>query len=46
MLWASRKPMGLTDLPPEAMAVPPRHRLAWMLGRVEIDGLGPAGIMG
>ena len=46
MLWASRKPMGLTDLPPEAMAVPPRHRLAWLLGRAEIDGLGPAGIMG
>lgn len=46
MLWASRKPMGLTDLPPEAMAVPPRHRVAWLLGRAEIDGLGPAGIMG
>lgn len=46
MLWASRKPMGLTDLPMEAMAVPPRHRLAWLLGRTEIDGLDPAGIMG
>ena len=46
MLWASRKPMGLTDLPPEAMAVPPRRRVAWLLGRAEIDGLGPAGIMG
>ncbi len=46
MLWASRKPMGLTDLPAEAIAVPPRHRLAWLLGRAEIDGLGPAGIMG
>jgi maleylpyruvate isomerase len=46
MLWASRKPMGLTDLPPGAIAVAPRHRVAWLLGRAEIDGLGPAGIMG
>ncbi|MEO8266917.1 MAG: maleylpyruvate isomerase N-terminal domain-containing protein [Ilumatobacteraceae bacterium] len=46
MLWASRKPMGLTDLPSEAIAVPPRHRVAWLLGRAEIDGLDPAGIMG
>lgn len=46
MLWASRKPMGLTDLPTEAMGVPPRHRVAWLLGRAEIDGLDAAGIMG
>ena len=46
MLWASRKPMGLTDLPPEAMAVPTRHRVAWLLGRADVDGLGPAGIIG
>ena len=45
MLWASRKPMGMTDLPPQALAVPPNQRVAWLLGRAEIDGLGPAGIM-
>ena len=46
MLWASRKPMGLTDLPRAAIAVAPSNRLAWLLGRAEIDGLAPAGIMG
>ena len=45
MLWASRKPMGLTELPPQALAVTPHHRVAWLLGRAEIDGLPPAGIM-
>lgn len=46
MLWASRKPMGMTALPSEAKSVDDRHRLAWLLGRAEIDGLTPAGIMG
>jgi len=46
MLWASRKPMGMTGLPSEAMSVSDHHRLAWLLGRAEIDGLAPAGIMG
>ena len=45
MLWASRKPMGLTDLPAEAMAVPAHRRVAWLLGRAEIDGLAAAGII-
>jgi maleylpyruvate isomerase len=45
MLWSSRKPMGMTDLPPEAMAVSPHQRVAWLLGRAEIDGLAPAGII-
>ena len=45
MLWGSRQPMGLTELPPEALAVPPHHRVAWLLGRAEIDGLDPAGII-
>ena len=35
MQWASRKPMGLTALPAEAMAVSPRRRVAWLLGREE-----------
>jgi maleylpyruvate isomerase len=45
MLWASRKPMGLTELPPQARRVSDQHRVAWLLGRTEIEGLGPAGIL-
>jgi len=39
MLWHSRKPMGMTVLPDAALALPPRHRLAWLLGRAQVDGL-------
>jgi len=39
MLWRSRKPMGMTVVPDAALALPPRHRLAWLLGRVQVDGL-------
>ena len=46
MLWASRRPMGLTNLPPEAMRVSDHQRVAWLLGRAEIGGLAAAGIMG
>lgn len=45
MQWASRKPMGMTDLPPQALAVTPHQRVAWLLGRAEIEGLAPAGIL-
>ena len=45
MLWASRKPMGMTELPPQALTVPPHQRVAWLLGRADIAGLDPAGIM-
>ena len=45
MLWASRRPMGLTTLPPEALAATPQTRLAWLLGRATIDGLEPAGVL-
>jgi len=45
MQWASRKPMGLTNLPPAALAVPAHRRVAWLLGRTEIDGLPEAGII-
>lgn len=44
MLWASRKPMGMTTLPTEALAVDDHHRLAWLMGRAAIEGLAPAGI--
>lgn len=46
MLWNSRRSMGLTGLPPEALAVDEHHRVAWLLGRAEIDGLDAAGLMG
>ena len=44
MLWQARRPMGLTALPREALALPPAERLAWLLGRTSIDGLEPARI--
>jgi maleylpyruvate isomerase len=44
MLWKARKPMGMTPLPEAALAAPPPTRLAWMMGRTEIDGLAPAGL--
>lgn len=44
MLWASRKPMGLTTLPAQTLAVDDNHRLAWLMGRASIDGLVAAGI--
>lgn len=44
MLWRARQPMGLTPLPAAALAVAPATRLAWLMGRTEVDGLGPAGI--
>jgi len=44
MVWASRKPMGLTTLPAEAIAAPDYLRLAWLVGRATIEGLAPAGI--
>jgi len=45
MRWNARRPMGLTGLPPEALAAPERQRLAWLLGRTEIAGLDPAGVL-
>lgn len=45
MRWNARRPMGLTGLPPEALAVPPHERLAWLYGRLDLPGLPPSGIM-
>ena len=39
MFWNSRKSMGLTVLPEAAAKLSPNHRLAWLLGRVAVDGL-------
>lgn len=44
MVWASRKPMGLTTLPPLAAVLPDHERLAWLLGRLEVPGIDAAGI--
>lgn len=44
ILWNSRRPMGMTGLPPEAMTAPEGLRVAWLLGRASIDGLDPAGL--
>ena len=43
-VWASRKPMGFADLPPAALALGPAARYAWLIGRLDVDGLAPAGI--
>ena len=43
-MWASRKPMGLTDLPPAALALSPADRLAWLTGRLDVAGHEPAGV--
>ena len=39
MIWNSRKSMGLTVLPEAAAKLSPNHRLAWLLGRIAVDGL-------
>ena len=39
MTRRSRKPMGFADLPPAALALSPNRRLAWLLGRHQVDGL-------
>jgi len=44
MEWASRKPMGLTTLPPIALALGEHERVAWLLGRTTVEGLDAAGV--
>lgn len=44
IMWSARKPMGMTTLPDEALALDPPTRLAWLMGRAEIDGLAAAGL--
>jgi hypothetical protein len=39
MTWRATHPMGMTGLPQAALALPPAQRLAWLLGRVEVEGL-------
>lgn len=42
MRWAARQPMGMTALPAAASALSPPRRLAWLTGRLAVDGLDPA----
>lgn len=44
MQWDSRRGMGMTGLPEQALAAPPSHRLAWLFGRATIEGLDPADV--
>lgn len=44
MLWTARQPMGMTALPAAALAADPPTRLGWLMGRVDIEGLEPAGL--
>ena len=39
MFWRSRKPMGMTDLPEIAKKLSPSQRLAWLMGRIDVEGL-------
>lgn len=41
--WSSRRPMGMTALPPAALALDPHERLAWLTGRSRPFGLPDPG---
>jgi maleylpyruvate isomerase len=45
-IWKSRRPMGVTELPGPVLALSPQRRLAWMFGRLELDGVDPADVYG
>lgn len=39
MRYKARGSMGLVDLPDAVRTAPPRYRLAWLLGRYDVDGV-------
>jgi maleylpyruvate isomerase len=39
MTWKARLPVGLGGLPAAALTLPPHRRLAWLLGREQVEGL-------
>jgi maleylpyruvate isomerase len=43
--WASRRSMGLTELPVAVRALAEHDRVAWLLGRLQLDGVDAAGVM-
>ncbi|MDJ0767649.1 MAG: maleylpyruvate isomerase family mycothiol-dependent enzyme [Ilumatobacter sp.] len=44
MLWTARQPMGMTPLPDAVLRLAPSERLGWMMGRLDLDGVRPAGL--
>lgn len=44
MQWTARGSMGMNTLPPAVARLEDRWRLAWLLGRFDVDGVGQAGI--
>jgi maleylpyruvate isomerase len=45
MLWDARVPMGLAGLPAPVRALDERGQLAWLLGRRQVEGVPPAGLL-
>lgn len=45
MQWTARGSMGLNSLPAAVARLEDRWRLAWLLGRYDIDGVTSAGLM-
>jgi maleylpyruvate isomerase len=43
-MWASRQPAGTSGLPDEVIAAEPWIRLAWLMGRADIAGVGAAAV--
>jgi maleylpyruvate isomerase len=44
MQWTARQPMGMTTLPAAVLALPEHDRLAWLMGRLDVPGVPPAGL--
>lgn len=44
MAWRASRTLGLTALPAASLAMPPPERLAWLLGRLQVDGLPASGL--
>ncbi|MFM8870165.1 MAG: hypothetical protein ACKOFD_01095, partial [Actinomycetota bacterium] len=40
MAWRASQPMGVKDFPDQVRKLPDAERLAWLLQRTSIDGLG------
>jgi len=43
-LWPARQTPEQSSLPPAAVALAPIDRLGWLTGRLEVNGLAPAGL--
>lgn len=45
MQWSARGSMGLNTLPPAVAGLDDRSRLAWLTGRLHVDGVGVADLL-